>query len=674
MKVGQWVDVKDTINQWLEAQVVEIRDNKAYIHYNGWGTRWDEWIEMNSPRIALFRTHTIQAATSTYLSPFPNTPPDTEENVLLSSPSVTSMNNLSKITELSGVATSMMNKLKTMRNSYDRRMKIQRQKVEEEYKRRSMKKRVEETKSKYYDKELEKHKVSENEEEDEEEKIEFKKDLGHREEAKHEISELEDEMSKKDLQKMINDNAQLHQQIMVLSGQLAPIMDRVGRLFTDFSPHLVYDVNSFNNDVRPRPNRNEEHKRNRVQQNDRQRNRSQENSRAGDLEDFDDELSNSSDTLSRNSLGSQDREGRSRDPNRDTNGIRTRLRSLSNTISQIRSSISSMRNLIFNNLGRQDQEENVNDELNIDQRGSNQMTVNVQVPIISSPGDIASVHNIFDRFVDRQIVNIIGGEGNANGPNRQNRNNANNANNTGNQNTQANANANANTESNSTSNRGTEQNNSSGESNTEGNNANRNNRGNRPNIRNDPLAELSNGIGGPGLGLGLITQALGGTGAFGGSGSDTIELHVHAFMPSNRDEPNGNIASNTIINNISSNNANNGSSLIQPQNILSRIAGSEPVVSNNRNQESNNRGSAQLRMSSEHNILSMSSGIQDRTESTNTIGPNRFEDKGVQTDNTRPRRNKRQRLLEREYSESSNMSIESGRDNNLRRNHNLDKK
>ena len=107
------------------------------------------------------------------------------------------MNNLSKITELSSVAVSMMNKLKTMRNSYDRRMKIQRQKVEEEYKRRSMKKRVEEIKSKYYNKELEVRKVSEHDEEDKEEKIEFKKDLSNREESKHEVTELVDEMSTK---------------------------------------------------------------------------------------------------------------------------------------------------------------------------------------------------------------------------------------------------------------------------------------------------------------------------------------------------------------------------------------------------------------------------------------------------------------------------------------------
>lgn len=39
----------------LEAQVTKVIDNKVYVHYNGWGSRWDEWIDMNSPRIAIFR-------------------------------------------------------------------------------------------------------------------------------------------------------------------------------------------------------------------------------------------------------------------------------------------------------------------------------------------------------------------------------------------------------------------------------------------------------------------------------------------------------------------------------------------------------------------------------------------------------------------------------------------
>ena len=43
-----------------------------YIHYNGWANRWDEWIDINSPRIAPFRTHTIQYPSTQMLEPFPN--------------------------------------------------------------------------------------------------------------------------------------------------------------------------------------------------------------------------------------------------------------------------------------------------------------------------------------------------------------------------------------------------------------------------------------------------------------------------------------------------------------------------------------------------------------------------------------------------------------------------
>jgi hypothetical protein len=71
-EVGQWVDVKDTIDQWLEAQVLQVRNNQAFVHYNGWGTRWDEWIDFNSPRIAPFKTYTTQSPTTIFLSPYPS--------------------------------------------------------------------------------------------------------------------------------------------------------------------------------------------------------------------------------------------------------------------------------------------------------------------------------------------------------------------------------------------------------------------------------------------------------------------------------------------------------------------------------------------------------------------------------------------------------------------------
>jgi hypothetical protein len=36
--VGQWVDVKDTVAQWLEATVMEINESERlmFVHYNGW--------------------------------------------------------------------------------------------------------------------------------------------------------------------------------------------------------------------------------------------------------------------------------------------------------------------------------------------------------------------------------------------------------------------------------------------------------------------------------------------------------------------------------------------------------------------------------------------------------------------------------------------------------------
>ena len=75
---GQWVDVKDTVEQWLDAQVIEVsEDNKMVkIHYNHWSTRWDEWINTSSPRIMPFRYHTRQITLTNYNSPFPNKKPD----------------------------------------------------------------------------------------------------------------------------------------------------------------------------------------------------------------------------------------------------------------------------------------------------------------------------------------------------------------------------------------------------------------------------------------------------------------------------------------------------------------------------------------------------------------------------------------------------------------------
>lgn len=77
----------------------------------------------------------------------------------------------------------------------------------------------------------------------------------------------------------------------MLSGQLAPIMDRIGRVYSDFAPHLIQNVNNFNRDTISQPTRTEERKRNRrgrQRERERQENRSQENRSESELEEFDD--------------------------------------------------------------------------------------------------------------------------------------------------------------------------------------------------------------------------------------------------------------------------------------------------------------------------------------------------------------------------------------------------
>ena len=55
---GQWVDALDTVSQWLEARVLAVRGDDLLITYSGWSSRWDEWLPQTSPRLAPFRTRT----------------------------------------------------------------------------------------------------------------------------------------------------------------------------------------------------------------------------------------------------------------------------------------------------------------------------------------------------------------------------------------------------------------------------------------------------------------------------------------------------------------------------------------------------------------------------------------------------------------------------------------
>ena len=104
---------------------MEIWNSQAYIHYNGWGTRWDEWIPLDSDRIATFRTHTTQASASQFLSPYPQVTPDAFNNINLSTES-TQQEASGNILNLMQQTVEMTSRLNSLKSAYEKRMKVQR--------------------------------------------------------------------------------------------------------------------------------------------------------------------------------------------------------------------------------------------------------------------------------------------------------------------------------------------------------------------------------------------------------------------------------------------------------------------------------------------------------------------------------------------------------------------
>jgi len=60
--VGQFVDCKDTANKWLISKVVEVKEGSVFIHYEGWSTKWDEWLDTDSIRVAKLYRYTSPPA------------------------------------------------------------------------------------------------------------------------------------------------------------------------------------------------------------------------------------------------------------------------------------------------------------------------------------------------------------------------------------------------------------------------------------------------------------------------------------------------------------------------------------------------------------------------------------------------------------------------------------
>ena len=80
-KIGQWIDIKDANDNWIEGQIISIQDNKVNVHYLGLSRNMNEWINIKSDRLAIFRTYTSQDITSKYLSCYPNKKEEFNDNI-----------------------------------------------------------------------------------------------------------------------------------------------------------------------------------------------------------------------------------------------------------------------------------------------------------------------------------------------------------------------------------------------------------------------------------------------------------------------------------------------------------------------------------------------------------------------------------------------------------------
>ncbi|KAF1323627.1 Ubiquitin-specific protease, partial [Globisporangium splendens] len=60
LKEGELVDARDTCKLWYEARVLRASAKRVLIHYCGWSSRYDEWVERKSPRLAPLYTKVKQ--------------------------------------------------------------------------------------------------------------------------------------------------------------------------------------------------------------------------------------------------------------------------------------------------------------------------------------------------------------------------------------------------------------------------------------------------------------------------------------------------------------------------------------------------------------------------------------------------------------------------------------
>ena len=71
-KVGQWIDFRDRNDNWIEGQITGISNNRIKVQYMGMPPNMNEWVEIKSERVALFRTYTCQKNLKNFYCLYPN--------------------------------------------------------------------------------------------------------------------------------------------------------------------------------------------------------------------------------------------------------------------------------------------------------------------------------------------------------------------------------------------------------------------------------------------------------------------------------------------------------------------------------------------------------------------------------------------------------------------------
>jgi len=50
-KLNEFVDVRDSVNKWLIAQIIRIDGARVEIHFDGWADKWNETLDASDVRI-----------------------------------------------------------------------------------------------------------------------------------------------------------------------------------------------------------------------------------------------------------------------------------------------------------------------------------------------------------------------------------------------------------------------------------------------------------------------------------------------------------------------------------------------------------------------------------------------------------------------------------------------